>query len=62
MKNGKSHHKPRRPLRTVMSNLGTSLLGESDGHRDPAAASAPFIGADKFPLMNKVCMGITAFM
>lgn len=45
-----------------MSTLGTSLLGDSDGSRDNAAASAPAFSPSKFPLIHKVCMGVTSAM
>ena len=46
----------------VMSTLGSSLLGDADGHRDAAAVSAAAFGPGKFPLVHKVCMGVTAAM
>jgi hypothetical protein len=45
-----------------MSTLGSSLLGDADGHRDAAAVSAAAFGPGKFPLVHKVCMGVTAAM
>jgi hypothetical protein len=38
------------------------LLGDADGHRDAAAVSAAAFGPGKFPLVHKVCMGVTAAM
>ena len=62
MQNAEKHLLHWRSPHAFMSNLGTSLLGDSDGHRDAASASAPSTGAGKFPLVNKVCMGVTAVM
>ena len=45
-----------------MSTLGSSLLGDSDGNRDNVAASAPTFSPGKFPLIHKVCMGVTSVM